>query len=79
MLRCGGSLASSAATRCECARARYAQSRCSGRRCSESTYCGFDTGTHAGKQIGLQDLKGVGEQLCRVMLELLESATLAAA
>lgn len=40
----------------------------------ESTYCGFDTGTYAGKQIGIADLKRMGEHLVQVLLGVYDSA-----
>ena len=38
------------------------------------TYCflGFDAGINAGKQIGIADLKHMGAELCRVMLDVFE-------
>ncbi|CAD5208252.1 unnamed protein product [Bursaphelenchus xylophilus] len=36
----------------------------------ESTYCGFDQGPFKDKQIGIQDLKSMGQVLCEVMPEL---------
>lgn len=40
----------------------------------ESTYCGFDTGTYAGKQIGVGDLKRMGEHLVSVLEGVYEAA-----
>ncbi|CAD5205860.1 unnamed protein product [Bursaphelenchus okinawaensis] len=36
----------------------------------ESTYCGFDQGPLQSKQIGIQDLKKMGQHLCEVLVEL---------
>jgi hypothetical protein len=40
----------------------------------ESTYAGFDTGCYAGKQIGIADLKRMGENLVQVLLEVYSTA-----
>jgi hypothetical protein len=40
----------------------------------ESTYCGFDVGSFAGKQIGIGDLKRMGEHLVQVLTGVYEMA-----
>jgi hypothetical protein len=40
----------------------------------ESTYCGFDVGSFSGKQIGVADLKRMGEHLVSVLEGVHEAA-----